>query len=197
MNSELHYYYTIGVVTKQGFGQDKNCNLRNQLLSFFRTFSQYNKDQMYSVKLDGQDDKCLITQHNNLEGNTFHDPNPGKSFRFDHLKKVVSELKDHSVPAPPLRRVLDEKLRAMVARQYGKEASCGVFYKVGYTWLHSNDDVVAFPHGRPWLTSQACCWATFLFKPGLFLTVFRLWRIVDLPEILGFWRFCLEFLVKS
>ena len=96
---------------------------------------------MYSVKLDGQDDKCLITQHNNLDGNTFHDPNPGKSFRFDHLKKVVSELKDHSVPAPPLRRVLDEKLRAMVARQYGKEASCGVFYKVGYTWLHSNDDV--------------------------------------------------------
>jgi len=104
-----------------------NDNLLRENCS--ETFSQYNKDQMYSVKLDGQDDKCLITQHNNLEGNTFHDPNPGKSFRFDHLKKVVSELKDHSVPAPPLRRVLDEKLRAMVARQYGKEASCGVFYK--------------------------------------------------------------------
>ena len=85
---------------------------------------------MYSVKLDGQDDKCLITQHNNLEGNVFHDPNPQKSFRFDHLKKAVSEIKDHSLPSPPLRKVLDEKVRAMVARQYGKDASCGVFYKV-------------------------------------------------------------------
>ena len=86
---------------------------------------------MYSVgPLEGQEDKCLITAHNNLEGNVFHDPNPQKSFRFDHLKKAVSEIKDHSLPSPPLRKVLDEKVRVMVARQYGKDASCGVFYKV-------------------------------------------------------------------
>jgi len=93
------------------------------------TFSQYNKDQMHSVSLEGQEEKCLITQHNNLEGDVFHDPNPQKSFKFDHLKKAVAELKDHTLPSPPLRKVLDEKVRAMVGRQYGKDASCGVFYK--------------------------------------------------------------------
>jgi len=109
-----------------------NDNLLRENCS--ETFSQYNKDQMYSVgPLEGQEDKCLITAHNNLEGNVFHDPNPQKSFRFDHLKKAVSEIKDHSLPSPPLRKVLDEKVRAMVARQYGKDASCGVFYKVSST----------------------------------------------------------------
>ena len=32
---------------------------------------------------------------------------------------------------------------------------------------------------------------------GFFWTFFRLWRIVDLPEIWGFWRFYLEFWVNS
>jgi len=95
------------------------------------TFSQYDKDQMHAVALEGQDDKCLITQHNNLEANVFHDPNSQKSFKYDHLKKSTSEVKDHAAVenTPPLRKALDEKIREMVAKQYGASGSCGVFYK--------------------------------------------------------------------
>jgi len=94
------------------------------------TFSQYDKDQMHTVSLEGQEDKCLITQHNNVEANVFHDPNSQKSFKYDHLKKTTSELKEHSsVENPPLRKVLDEKIREMVGKQYGASGSCGVYYK--------------------------------------------------------------------
>jgi len=98
----------------------ENCN---------ETFSKYNKEQMYTVGLEGQNERCLITQHNNLESNVFHDPNSQKSFRFDHLKKSASEVKDFSTDSPPLRKSLDEKLREMVGNQYGASGSCGVFYK--------------------------------------------------------------------
>jgi len=93
------------------------------------TFSQYDKEQMHTVSLEGQEDKCLITQHNNVEANVFHDPNSQKSFKYDHLKKTTSEVKDHSVEDPPLRKALDEKVREMVSKQYGASGSCGVFYK--------------------------------------------------------------------
>jgi len=97
------------------------------------TFSQYDKDQMHAVSLEGQEDKCLITQHNNLEANVFHDPNSQKSFKYDHLKKTTSDVTDHVTSSdatpPPLRKALDEKVREMVGKYYGASGSCGVFYK--------------------------------------------------------------------
>ena len=84
---------------------------------------------MHPVSVQGQDEKCLITAHNNLESNVFVDPNSQKSFKFDHLKKSANDVKDHPVDCPPLRKALDQVVRQMVSKQYPGNGSCGVFFR--------------------------------------------------------------------
>ena len=58
------------------------------LCLFNRAFSQYNKEQFTPAKLEGVEEKALVTAHGEVEPNRFLDPSTKQTFRYDHLRKV-------------------------------------------------------------------------------------------------------------
>jgi len=86
-------------------------------------FSQYNKDQLTPVKIEGSDLLGLVTDHNDLGGGRFADPRSNQTFKYDHLRKEATDVQplnsDSSV----------ESLRAAIEREV-----------TGYTLNH-------YPHG--------------------------------------------------
>ncbi|XP_066995506.2 F-actin-capping protein subunit alpha [Anabrus simplex] len=83
-------------------------------------FKQYNKDQLTPVKIEGSDNKVLITEHNELEGGRFFDDRSKQSFRYDDLKKEASDYQVwiSDPAAEPWRAALETELDAYTLNHY-------------------------------------------------------------------------------
>ncbi|XP_069693666.1 F-actin-capping protein subunit alpha [Periplaneta americana] len=93
-------------------------------------FSQYNKDQLTPVKIEGSEHKALITEHNDLGGGRFFDDRSRQSFRYDHLKKEASDYQAWTPDATveQWRSALEAELTTYTMSHY-KNGVCSVFGK--------------------------------------------------------------------
>jgi len=83
-------------------------------------FSQYNKDQLTPVKVDGSELLGLITDHNDLGSGRFADSRSQQSFKYDHLRKEASDYQawspDSSVEG--LRAAIEAEVTAYAMNHY-------------------------------------------------------------------------------
>jgi len=83
-------------------------------------FSQYSKDQLTPVRLEGPQNQTLITEYNELGSNRFCDPRSRQSFKYDHLREEASDLQSWT-PDPtvePWRSTLEEVWTKYCADHY-------------------------------------------------------------------------------
>jgi len=95
-------------------------------------FSQYNKDQLTPVKLEGSEQFGLITDHNDLGGGRFTDPRSKQSFKYDHLRKEASEYSAWSPEQDmeSLRAAIEAEVTAYCMNHY-RHGVCSSFSKAG------------------------------------------------------------------
>ena len=88
-------------------------------------FSQYNKEQMTQVRLEGADLPVLITEHNDLGGGRFTDPRSRQSFKFDHVHKEVTDLQPWEPEASleALRSAVEAEVTEYCRAHFAKGAS--------------------------------------------------------------------------
>lgn len=91
--------------------------------------AMHNKDHFTPVKRETSD--VLLTRHNELEENRFLDPQSQVSFRYDHLRRMLSHFQPHpeeDEKGELWRRALHEALKSYVSSHY-HEGVCSVFTK--------------------------------------------------------------------
>jgi len=94
-------------------------------------FSQYNKDQLTPVKIEGSETFGLITDHNDVGGGRFCDPRSGQTFKYDHLRKEASEYKPWSggdQSLEELRSAIETEVTSYATNHY-KQGVPAVFSK--------------------------------------------------------------------
>ena len=88
-------------------------------------FSQYNKEQMTQVTVEGSDLAVLITEHNDLGGGRFCDPRSKQSFKFDHVRKEASDYQPWEPEATleALRSAVELEVTEYCKKHFAKGAS--------------------------------------------------------------------------
>lgn len=85
-------------------------------------FTKYNHEQFTPATLGEGDDapEVLITEHGLNADGTYSDPENGKVFSFDHLRKVASEIQDSAANDGPesYRVALQKEAKAYTAEHY-------------------------------------------------------------------------------
>ncbi|XP_064543011.1 F-actin-capping protein subunit alpha [Drosophila montana] len=83
-------------------------------------FSQYNKDQLTPVRVEGSEHNAIISEYNDLGNGRFYDPRTKQSFKYDHLRKEASDYQDLEADAnaESWRAALDLATLAYTANHY-------------------------------------------------------------------------------
>jgi len=83
-------------------------------------FSQYNKDQLTPVKVEGSELFGLITEHNDLGGGRFTDPRSNQSFKYDHLRKEATDYQtwEPDTGMEALRSAIENKVTEYCLQHY-------------------------------------------------------------------------------
>ncbi|XP_023168682.2 F-actin-capping protein subunit alpha [Drosophila hydei] len=83
-------------------------------------FSQYNKDQLTPVRVEGSEHNAIISEYNDLGNGRFYDPRTKQSFKYDHLRKEASDYQDLKADAnaESWRAALDLAALAYTANHY-------------------------------------------------------------------------------
>lgn len=105
-----------------------NDNLLKESAS--SAFVTYNKDQFTPVELNGESEKVLVTEFNDVGNGRFLDPSSKKTYKFDHLKKVATDIQSANVDSTtePWRSELEKALRSYISEHY-KHGNSGAFAK--------------------------------------------------------------------
>ncbi|EDV25918.1 uncharacterized protein TRIADDRAFT_23547 [Trichoplax adhaerens] len=84
------------------------------------SFASYNMEQFLPVKLDDSDDLVIVSKHGQIEDDRFIDPFQGRSFKLDHLRKEVTDIRDHDMDsqAEPYRKAVQEAIRGYIKSYY-------------------------------------------------------------------------------
>eukprot|EP00095_Tigriopus_kingsejongensis_P007684 maker-scaffold1144_size59710-snap-gene-0.9 protein:Tk07684 transcript:maker-scaffold1144_size59710-snap-gene-0.9-mRNA-1 annotation:"f-actin-capping protein subunit alpha" len=95
-------------------------------------FSQYNKDQLTPVRLEGSEFLCVISDFNDLGQGRFGDPRTRQSFRYDHLRKEASDFQPWSPDSgmEALRSAIEAEATAYMLNHF-KHGACSTFSTTG------------------------------------------------------------------
>ncbi|KAL1921017.1 uncharacterized protein VTP21DRAFT_11652 [Calcarisporiella thermophila] len=93
---------------------------------------EHNTDQLVTARVPDQEYEVIITKHGQIEGDRFIDPRSKKSFRFDHLRQVASEVEEWTPEesTEPLRAAVEEAVDAYLSDHYPNGVS-SVFARDG------------------------------------------------------------------
>ncbi|TNN82381.1 F-actin-capping protein subunit alpha-1 [Liparis tanakae] len=107
------------------------------------SFAQYNMDQFTPAKLEGYDEPVLITEHGDLGQGRFLDPRNSLAFRFDHLRKEVSDVQPYEgeTGLRSWRDACDTSLSAYVKEHYPTGVCTVHYYEDGNVQLVSHKEV--------------------------------------------------------
>jgi len=83
-------------------------------------FSQYNKDQLTPVKVEGSELLGLVTDHNDLGGGRFGDARSRQSYKYDHLRKEAADYQPWSPDSgmEVLRAAVEAEITAYAMNHY-------------------------------------------------------------------------------